>query len=109
MQSKYSKAPELDLRAKKRQIGALLEDLAKDAKIAIVPERSHRDELLAEIVHSLLSWLNVIWSVVYEHNVQFVTAHRCLLFVAEALIQLSERSTLGGCGLTYVKNVECAD
>lgn len=96
LQTKYSKAPKLDLRAKKKQIVGLLEDLARDAKTAIVPERSNRDELLSEIIHGLISWLNAIWSVVYEHNVQFITAHRCLLFVAEALVQLSERSSLGG-------------
>lgn len=100
LQTKYSKTPVLDLRAKKKQISELLEALAKDAKVAFVSERSHRDELLSEIVHGLLSWLDVIWTVVYEHNVQFAAAHRCLLFVAEALVQLSERSTLGGCVLT---------
>jgi len=109
LQTKYSKTPVLNLRAKKKQIGELLEDIAKDAKIAIVPERSNREELLSEIVHGLLSWLNVIWSVVYEHNVQFTTAHRCLLFVAEALVQLSERSTLGGCVFSFVANHESAD
>jgi hypothetical protein len=60
-------------------------------------ERSTRSEILEEIIDSLLDWLNDIWSVVYEHNVNFSLAHSCLLFVAESLVQLSGSSVLGGC------------
>lgn len=63
----------------------------------MIKERSNRDELLSEIVHSLVSWLNDIWSVVYEYNAHFFIAHTCLLFTADALSQLSESATLGGC------------
>ncbi|KAF9530956.1 hypothetical protein CPB83DRAFT_892227 [Crepidotus variabilis] len=97
LQTKYEKAPQLDLRSKRKQIGDLLDELARDAKTSMIKERSNRDELLSEIVHSLVSWLNDIWSVVYEHNAHFLTAHTCLLFTADALAQLSESSTLGGC------------
>ncbi len=96
LQNKYKSAPKLDLQAKKRQVGELLEELARDTKCSIVKERSNRDELLFEIVYGLVSWLKVIWSVVYEYNVQFATAHACLVFVSDALTQLSETSTLGG-------------
>jgi hypothetical protein len=75
----------------------LLNELTRDAKMSFIKERSNRDELLAEIIHSLVSWLNDIWSVVYENHVNFLLAHTCLLFVADALVQLAEVSILGQC------------
>ncbi|KDR74299.1 hypothetical protein GALMADRAFT_250097 [Galerina marginata CBS 339.88] len=102
LQKKYKEIPTLDLKAKRKQITALLEELARDAKVSFVKERSNRDELLSEILHSLVSWLNRIWSVVYEYNVNFLVAHSCLVFVADALIRLSESSTLGGCKCTVM-------
>jgi hypothetical protein len=65
--------------------------------MSFIKERSNRDELLAEIIHSLISWLNDIWSIVYENHVNFLLAHTCLLFVADALVQLAEVSILGQC------------
>jgi hypothetical protein len=97
LQRKYNGAPKLDIRAKKKQIHKLLNELARDAKISFIKERSNREELLTEIVHSLMNWLNDIWSIVYEHNVNFALAHTCLLFTSDALVQLAETSTLGGC------------
>jgi len=96
LQAKYNHAPKLDLRAKRKQISSLLDDLTRDAKISFIKERSNREELLTEVVHSLVSWLNDIWSVVYEYKAHFAAGHGCLLFVADALARLSESSTLGG-------------
>jgi hypothetical protein len=96
LQRKYKQVPKLDLLVKRRQIADLIVDLARDAKTSLIKERSNRDELLSEIFHGLVGWLDVIWTVVYEHNVQFAAAHTCLIFVADTLIQLSETSTLGG-------------
>ncbi|KAJ3513372.1 hypothetical protein NLJ89_g2993 [Agrocybe chaxingu] len=97
LQTKYKKAPKLDLRRKRKQINDLLDDLARDAKVSFIKERSNREELLSEIVDSLVSWLNDIWISVYEYNINFLVAHSCLLFVADALAQLADSSTLGGC------------
>lgn len=95
LQKKYTEVPKLDLRVKRKQITHLLNELTRDAKMSFIKERSNRDELLAEIIHSLVSWLNDIWSVVYENHVNFLLAHMCLLFVADALVQLAEVSILG--------------
>ncbi|PPQ66597.1 hypothetical protein CVT24_006908 [Panaeolus cyanescens] len=97
LQSKYSKAPNLDLRKKRQQITMLMDELARDAKLSFIKERSNRDELLTEIIHTLVTWLNDIWSVAYEHQVNFALAHTCLVFVGDAMIQLQENASLGGC------------
>ncbi|KIM42733.1 hypothetical protein M413DRAFT_444401 [Hebeloma cylindrosporum] len=97
LQKKYAEVPKLDLRVKREQITHLLNELTRDAKMSFIKERSNRDELLAEIIHSLVSWLNDIWKVVYENHVNFLLAHTCLLFVADALAQLAEVSILGQC------------
>jgi hypothetical protein len=74
----------------------LLGELTRDAKSSFIKERSNREELLSEIVHSLVGWLNPIWATVYEHRINFLHAHKCLLFVAGALSQLADNSSLGG-------------
>ncbi|KAF8806817.1 hypothetical protein BYT27DRAFT_7167004 [Phlegmacium glaucopus] len=96
-QEKYKSVPKLDLRAKRKEIAKLLDELAKDAKTSFIKERSNRNEILEEIIDSLVDWLNDIWTVVYEHHVNFSLAHACLLFVTEALGQLSGSAALGGC------------
>lgn len=96
LQSKYGGIPTLDLKGKKKELYGLLDDLARDSKRAIVRERSNREELLAEIVDSMLNWLNDIWTVVYEYNVNFDQAHACLLFVAEILSTLNSIPKMGG-------------
>jgi hypothetical protein len=96
-QSRYSDIPILDLKAKKKEINGLLDELLRDSKRAIVRERSNREELLDEIVDSILKWLNDIWTVVYEYNVRFEEAHACLLFVAEVLNMLNSAPGIGGC------------
>ncbi|KAJ7667080.1 hypothetical protein B0H17DRAFT_1336198 [Mycena rosella] len=105
LQTRYSDVPVLDLRAKKREINGLLDELARDGKRAIVRERSNRDELLAEIVDSIVSWLNDIWTVVYDYNVLFDEAHACLLYVAEVLNMLSSIPGIGGhcrCSISHL-------
>jgi len=81
---------------KRIQISSLFDELLRDSKTSFIKERSNRDELLAEVVHSLTNWLNDIWSVVYEHNINYIAAHTCLLFVADVLTQLSDNSSIGG-------------
>ncbi|KAJ7476955.1 hypothetical protein B0H11DRAFT_2234915 [Mycena galericulata] len=97
LQSRYSDIPILDLKAKKREINCLLDELSRDSKRAIVRERSNREELLAEIVDSMVNWLNDIWTVVYEYNVLFEEAHACLLFIAEVLNTIKTVPGIGGC------------
>lgn len=97
LQARHKNVPTLDLRTKRKQVNALMDELNRDAKSAFIKERSNRDELLFELIDSLTSWLNAIWSVAYEHNVNFVHAHSCLLFVADVFTQLFESAGHGGC------------
>ncbi|TFK53302.1 hypothetical protein OE88DRAFT_1696189 [Heliocybe sulcata] len=88
MQKRYDGIPVLDLKSKKEEVNALLDELERDTKRSFVKGRSIRDELLSEIVDSLTDWLNDIWIVVYEYKVNFEDAHRCLLFAAGVLDHL---------------------
>jgi hypothetical protein len=99
LQSRYGAIPILDLKGKTKEINGLLDELARDSKRAIVRERSQREELLAEIINSMLNWLNDIWTVVYEYNVHFDEAHACLLFIADVLNTLNSVPGIGGCVL----------
>ncbi|KAH9949186.1 hypothetical protein B0H21DRAFT_157497 [Amylocystis lapponica] len=99
LEKRHAGLPVLDLKAKKNEISALLEELHKDAKRSFVKERSNKSELLNEAVASLTNWLNDIWSVVYEHNVSFMHAHKCLLFVAGTLEHIS--SGRSGCKCAF--------
>lgn len=93
----YSPIPSLDLRGKKREITALLNAHAREIKYSFIKDRSDPNEVLAEIIDSLVFWLKDIWSVVYEHNVHFAEAHQCLLYATEVLDQIAESSGPGGC------------
>jgi hypothetical protein len=77
----------LDLKGKKKEINSLFDGLHKDSKMSI-RERSDRQELLEELFDSLTSWMNDIWSVVYEHHFGYIYAHTCLLFVADVVSKL---------------------
>ena len=88
MQKRHASLRKLDLRAKKLEIEAMLRELSKDAKRSYVMDASNQFELLHEIVRSLASWLNDIWSAVYERHVDFALAHECLLFVSASLDRL---------------------
>ena len=80
----------MDLPGKKKEINFLLEELAKDSKRSFIKDRSNKDELLEETIDTLVNWLNDIWSLVYEYNVNFAQAHACLLFVADVLDQIND-------------------
>lgn len=89
LQKKFVGIPVLDLKAKQSEINDLLEELARDAKRSFIKDRGNREELISEIVDSLVDWLNDIWSVVYEYRTNFSLAHNCLLFAAHVLDNLA--------------------
>ncbi|KAF8911763.1 hypothetical protein CPB85DRAFT_645393 [Mucidula mucida] len=89
--------PAIDYRQKKREINALLGELARDAKCSFVKDRSNRALIMAEVIQSIASWLSDMWILVYEHFVQFREAHTSLLFIADVLKKLSDGSRVGGC------------
>ncbi|KAL6304142.1 hypothetical protein BKA93DRAFT_311157 [Sparassis latifolia] len=100
LQERHAGIPLLDLNAKKAEITALMDELHRDAKRSFVRERSHKSEILSETVDSLTDWLNDIWSVVYEHNVDFMHAHKCLLFVASSLDHIGNGRSGCKCAFT---------
>ncbi|OBZ65496.1 hypothetical protein A0H81_14617 [Grifola frondosa] len=101
LKKRHAGLPSLDLKAKKIEIDALLDELHKDAKRSFVKERSHKHELLNETVESLTNWLSDIWSVVYEYNVDFIQAHRCLVFIVTTLDHIS--SARSGCRCSFTQ------
>ncbi|RPD55127.1 hypothetical protein L226DRAFT_554852 [Lentinus tigrinus ALCF2SS1-7] len=100
MQRRHAGIPVLDIKAKKREVNTLLDELHRDAKRSFVKERSHRSELLEQTVESVTSWLNDIWRVVYEHNVDFALAHECLLFTMNTLDQIGHGRASCRCAFT---------
>ncbi|KAG2014225.1 hypothetical protein CC2G_011062 [Coprinopsis cinerea AmutBmut pab1-1] len=90
LKQRYDGAPKLDLFGKHKQMDMLFEVLAKESKLSLFGDRSNREEVLAEIVVTLTSWLGDIWRTVYEYRTNFNLAHRCLLFVSDSLKQLDE-------------------
>ncbi|KAG6861436.1 hypothetical protein C0995_000276 [Termitomyces sp. Mi166 len=88
--SRFRTMPKLDLKGKKKEVNGLMDAVHLDAKLAITRDRSNREELLTEVVDSLTSWLNDIWSVAYEFNDNYHLAHVCLLFTADVASTLSE-------------------
>ncbi|PCH41744.1 hypothetical protein WOLCODRAFT_143740 [Wolfiporia cocos MD-104 SS10] len=85
LRKRHAKIPTLDLRAKRLEITEMLHQLDRNAKLSFVKGNSNMSEMLYETVSSLSNWLNDIWNVVYEHNVNFGFAHSCLLFIATTL------------------------
>lgn len=73
--------------------------LSKDDKVAFTRERSNREEILQEAVHSISSWLNKIWLMVYEFKVNFELAHDCLLYALKSLTVLEDSPAVGECVL----------
>lgn len=88
MQRRHAGIPTLDLRGKQREVNWLLDELHRDTKRSFVKERSHRSEILEQTVQSVTGWLSDIWRVVYEHNVDFMLAHRCLIYTVNTLEQI---------------------
>lgn len=79
----------LDLKAKKADVDFLFDELAKDSKRSYVTESSYKPDILTEIISSLTDWFTDIWSVAFEHGVEYALAHECLLFVCTTLTRLS--------------------
>ena len=88
MQRRHAGIPNINIKAKQREVNWLLDELHRDAKRSFVKERSHRSEILEQTVLSVTCWLNDIWRLVYEHNVDFMLAHRCLIFTVNTLDQI---------------------
>jgi hypothetical protein len=79
LRERSKKVPTLDIRVKKNEVNDLLDELEQDAKRSFVRDRSNKEEVLSEVVNSLVEWLSSIWSTMYEHKVNFAQAHSCLL------------------------------
>ena len=79
----------LDIKAKEEEINFLLDELSKDSKRSFVMDISNKQEILNEIISSLTDWYNDLWSVAYEHNVQYELVHRCLLLIHSTLNRLA--------------------
>ncbi|OAX35755.1 hypothetical protein K503DRAFT_773145 [Rhizopogon vinicolor AM-OR11-026] len=92
--------PSLNLKVKKMEIVALLDELARDNKRSYVKEKSRREELLAEVIDSAIDWLNQIWRVVYEYGTNFSKAHDCLLYASQALEQIGNARV--GCKCSFM-------
>ena len=88
MQRRYARIPVLNLRSKQREVNALLDELHRDAKRSFVKDRSRRTGLLEQTIESVTCWFNDIWRVVYEHNVDFMLAHKSLIFTINAIDQI---------------------
>jgi hypothetical protein len=91
LQSTYALLPSLHLSRKKREIRALLDEVARESKRGFVRDGGAggggggRDRLVVEIIDSLTDWLGDIWSVVYEYKVNFEVRPRlpcfCYLYI----------------------------
>ncbi|RDB20271.1 Bifunctional epoxide hydrolase 2 [Hypsizygus marmoreus] len=97
LQTRRRNMPLLDLKGKRKEVSYLMGALNRDSKISIIKERSNRDELLTEIMETMVEWLSDIWSVVYEYNENYLQAHACLMFTGEVLSSLSDIQGFGGC------------
>ncbi|KAL0948799.1 hypothetical protein HGRIS_008929 [Hohenbuehelia grisea] len=93
----YSQRPfstVLDFKSKQKEVHGLFASLARDTKRTFVGrEHSHHQEILDEILHSVLVWLPDIWSVVFEHSALFDEAHQCLMFTSESLAKVLESNS----------------
>ena len=70
--------PHLDLKAKQIEIKGLLDLIDREGKRAFAGGPSSasswgagREFLVGEMLHSLVDWLNDIWSVVFEYKCNF--------------------------------------
>ncbi|KAG1838983.1 hypothetical protein F4604DRAFT_1691455 [Suillus subluteus] len=53
--------PSLNLQAKELKIASLLDELTRHHKHVYVKEKSRKEELLAEVIESVIYWLDDIW------------------------------------------------
>ena len=88
MQRRHTGIPTINIKAKQREVNWLLDELHRSNKRSFIRERSQATELLEQTVESVTCWLNDIWRLVYEHNVDFMLAHRCLIFTVNTLDQV---------------------
>ena len=86
MQTHLMGIPKLDYNALRTELEQLLNDIERDRKQAqYIKERSVREKLFEETIDSLSTWVNDIWSVIFEYQTNFHLAHQCLLFAADIL------------------------
>jgi hypothetical protein len=86
MQMRFMTIPKLDYFAKRTELEGLLGDIERDQKQSqYIKGRSTREKLFEETIDSLSTWVNDIWSVIYEYQTNFRLAHQCLLLAAETL------------------------
>ncbi|KAI0689093.1 hypothetical protein BC835DRAFT_276645 [Cytidiella melzeri] len=97
---RHRNIPVLDLKAKKLEVNLLLEELEKDSKRAFVMDKSSKPEILSEILNSCTDWLNDVWSMAYEHNVNYELVHECLLFICDTLTRLASVRSCCNCSLS---------
>lgn len=96
IQTRLRAIPKLDYHAKRTELKGLLNEIERDQKLSLyIKERSSREQLFEETVDSLSTWINDIWSVVFEYQTNFRLAHQCLVFAAEMLRRMF--SSHGGC------------
>jgi hypothetical protein len=85
-QTHFMGIPKLDYNAMRMELEQLLSDIERDRKQAqYIKERSAHETLLEETIDSLSTWVNDIWSVIFEYQTNFHLAHQCLLLAAEIL------------------------
>lgn len=70
------------------EIAIILDELTRDNKRSYVKKKSRREELLLEVIESIIDWLNDIWKVVYEYGTNFSKAHAALLYASQAIEQV---------------------
>jgi hypothetical protein len=89
MQTLFMGIPKLDYDALRTELEQLLNDIERDRKQAqYIKERSAREKLFEETIDSLSTWVNDIWSVIFEYQTNFHLAHQCLLLAAEILSRM---------------------
>jgi sugar-specific transcriptional regulator TrmB len=113
---RYASMPKILYRDRREEVQNLLDQIEQDQKkYGGAPEfmstdTSHtwaeggtrREELLEEVVQSILEWLQVIWSVVYEYNAHFSEAHASLLYCTKAVLDLVESPTRCKCATSNI-------
>jgi hypothetical protein len=96
MQIRFMAIPNLDYLAKRTELEGLLGEIERDQKQSLfIKERSTRDKLFEETIDTLSTWVNDIWSVIFEYQTNFRLAHQCLLLAAEMLRRMF--APYGGC------------
>jgi hypothetical protein len=96
MQIRFTAIPNLDYLAKRTELEGLLGEIERDQKQSLfIKERSTRDKLFEETIDTLSTWVNDIWSVIFEYQTNFRLAHQCLLLAAEMLRRMF--APYGGC------------